>query len=128
MNKTKFLKSNKVEESKNQSNSEKRDHHVIDFLNANYIGSVEGNIPNGYGEVRYHNGDVQFGYFEKNICQGKGKYIKKDGTFFEGTFVNGEACGFGSYISADGYRYEGDWKFNKPCGKGKVTYSDLSIY
>jgi hypothetical protein len=55
---------------------------LINYLNTNYIGSASGNIPDGYGEIRYHNGDMLFGYFLNNICGGKGKYIKKDGSLY----------------------------------------------
>lgn len=58
-------------------------------MNANYIGSVSDDIPNGLGEFRYNNGDIQYGFFENNLCQGKGRYVKSDGTIYDGDFVNG---------------------------------------
>ena len=100
-------------------------------------------LKNGFGVVKYPNGDKYEGDFMNDEFHGKGKYITmemtyegewyrgychgfgkemwEDGSFFQGYFQNGVKHGNGTYLWGDGSSYEGEWRDGKMEGRGKFA-------
>lgn len=63
----------------------------------------------GYGEVRFENGDVYTGYWRNGLRHGHGKMNYANGDIYEGDFVDGRRTGQGVYLTADRQRYKGEF-------------------
>lgn len=74
-------------------------------LEADYVGEVSENMPNGYGQVYFDNKDYMEGQFVNGRCDGRGRYIKANGSYYEGDLKNNVADGYGKYIDVSGYKY-----------------------
>lgn len=112
----------------------------------------EGNLPHGYGIMRYtdgrtyegtwnqghwygrgratfSNGDSyegEYGKFDQR--HGEGVYQWTDGRFYRGSFRNDQRSGKGQYFWPDGAIYEGDFLRGLRHGIGTYRFRDGSFY
>merc|ERR1712038_1178679 len=112
----------------------------------NFTGQTEGgNIPHGFGQIKYANGDVYIGETRNRIRNGFGSYSSITGDKFIGQWKSGHKNGFGittswlghSFLGAnlndnlegygiltvtDGTKYVGKYANNDPHGIHEVTF------
>ena len=89
---------------------------MIEYTNAVYSGEEQNGEPNGYGELKYHNGDRFVGHFSDGKLNGSGTKYYNNGMIIEGDFSMGVITrGKAKYttgniftgIFKDSYPYEG---------------------
>ena len=124
-------------------------------MNENYTfdGEWENGKPNGYGVLKFNNGDYykgnlkngkfddDKGYFkeangyfeyEGNFKDGKfdgeGVAKWKDGKKYTGFFKNGKFDGKGIYEWPDGRKFDGSYKKGLKHGDGKIYLNDGTVY
>lgn len=83
-----------------------------------YIGSLENNIPNGYGELKSKEGFFYQGNFKEGLFDGVGTIIYPNKSKYEGNFSDGEFNGEGSLTRPTGESYEGTFVDGQPHGMG----------
>jgi hypothetical protein len=118
-----------------------------------YTGSVRQGLLDGFGRIRYANGDSFEGMFSKDLRNGPGVFrVKKngrtvdctykndlpddpngsmtweDGTIYVGSFVEGKRTGKAIQRFPNGVRYRGDFVAGKYHGIGICEFLDGSRY
>ena len=107
-----------------------------------YTGWAVDDVPNGIGEMKYHNGYVYHGDFLNGKRHGKGKMIycksgriqllaegeQLSGDVYEGEWAYDQRHGKGKQIYQSGSVYEGYWKDDAFHGQGKCIHDNGDIY
>ncbi|MDC0117711.1 protein kinase [Flavobacteriaceae bacterium] len=125
---------------------------IIENKNYNkgiYEGGWINGKPDGYGTIKYNNGDFYSGNWIKGKKNGEGTYKWNDGDSYTGSWVNNYKNGKGTYTYSDGYIqngifeddelkyyvvtdskgvYEGDMVDGKRNGKGTYKRNDGNSY
>lgn len=122
---------------------------MIKYTNAIYSGEEQNGEPNGYGELKYHNGDRFVGHFSNGQLDGSGTRYYNNGMIIEGDFSMGVITrGKAKYTTGniftgsfkDSYPYEGIMEYtngdkfegffdlNRDYKKGTYYFKDGSKY
>ena len=123
----------------------------LKYSNADYVGALKNNVPNGYGTLTFSsgedprqsylgqfkngkahgqgntswpNGDSHTGSYKNGKAHGQGKTSWPNGDSHTGSYKKGNADGLGTTIWSDGSQYIGHFLDNKRHGQGKYTYLD----
>jgi hypothetical protein len=106
-------------------------HQVLDSKNERglYTGSIDrkSHLPDGYGIMKYRQGQKYTGDWEKGRWHGHGVLIMKSGDAYEGFFVNHEKHGQGESRFIDGRVFDGRFHLDE-MREGKLTFTDNSYY
>ena len=78
---------------------------------------ISGDCQNGFGKVKYDNGDVYEGEFTNRTPNGEGHFKWANGDSYKGSFQNGVIEGYG-IIKSKEVTYTGYLKNNFPHGEG----------
>jgi hypothetical protein len=103
---------------------------------------LTGDCINGYGVLKFNNGDRYEGVFKDSKFSGAGIYKYANGDIYQGQFVNGLCEGNGTLTRVNGTKKEGTWKagvffkyYRTDCisgncgdGYGVAKISDLNFY
>ena len=89
-----------------------------------YWGSVQDQIPHGWGEAYSKDGLCYMGYFSDGFPDYYGRVLYVDGSLYEGGIYKSVKDDFGKLTSADGITKECNWRFNSPFGVIKIISSD----
>lgn len=97
------------------------------------IGNWENGRINGYGTLKYANGDVYEGDWLEGAMHGHGTYQYSEGDVYVGQWRQDKRHGKGTITYVDKLgnpceKYEGDWVDNIMNGKGMYKYADGSYY
>ena len=103
---------------------EYKDKEIYTFTKGKYIYIKR----NGFGIMKYKNGDTIIGEWINDKLNGYGKILKNNGKCYLGEFTDGELNGFGIKKERHIYRYVGEWKKNKRQGYGSNYYKNLKEY
>lgn len=118
-----------------------------------YTGSFRHGCLDGYGRIKYANGDQFEGLFAKDLRNGRGVFrVKRDGrivdciykndlpddpngtmtwnngTIYIGSFIEGKRTGKAIQRFPNGVRYQGDFVAGKYHGFGLCEFEDGSVY
>lgn len=93
-----------------------------------YQGTPKKFVRNGYGRMKWVDGDVYEGQWKYDKLNGYGRYKWSDGDVYEGNFLNGKKHGKGTYKWTEGDVYKGEHKNDKESGYGELTWEDGSYY
>lgn len=85
-----------------------------------YIGEIQNQMANGYGEGIFETGSNYKGYWKNNLRHGIGKFTWEDNEYYEGSFANDKREGYGEYHWKNGEVYKGYWKNDMRHGNGKL--------
>ena len=104
--------------------------------NGKWIGKLNNNLPNGYGEFHYDNGDIYIGEMKEGKRVGNGSIKYSDGSMAQGNFVNDELNGEGVYLGVvkdvNGQKvrlqYKGNFVNGKYEGKGEFIDEEGEKY
>lgn len=89
-----------------------------------YTGYVTDHKCDGWGEMRYTNGDIYVGEWSANKRNGYGILTFANGDRYEGDFVENIRNGEGAYYWTDGRHYEGSFSDGVISGNGTMYYTD----
>lgn len=102
------------------------------------LGTYEGqwmeNLQNGFGIMKYDNGDIYKGFFKDGLPHGhgslkQGKFMSSAAFIYIGDFVNGNKNGYGVMDDiAAGEKYLGNWVDNRKQGNGILVTTDGIYY
>lgn len=93
-----------------------------------YVGSWQGNLPEGTGKYLWSDGCMYEGEWVKGKNTGIGKISWPTGTTYEGDFVGGYIEGVGTYTGVDDTTYKGSWYMNEKKGYGTKSYANGDFY
>ncbi len=79
---------------------------------------------NGYGEMRWANGDRYEGNYKDGMYDGKGKYTYANGQVYEGEHKEDDRHGKGRMTYPDGDWYEGEYRSDQRNGQGVYYWAD----
>ena len=100
----------------------------LKYSNADYVGAIKNNMPNGYGTLTFSSGEntgqSYLGQFKNGKAHGQGKTSWSNGGSHTGSYKKGNADGLGTKIWSNGSQYIGHFLDNKHHGQGKYTYPD----
>ena len=100
----------------------------LKYSNADYVGVLKNNVPNGYGTLTFSSGEntgqSYLGQFKNGKAHGQGKTSWPNGGSHTGSYKKGNADGLGTTIWSNGGQYIGHFLDNKRHGQGKYTYLD----
>ena len=100
----------------------------LKYSNADYVGALKNNVPNGYGTLAFSSGEntgqSYLGQFKNGKAHGQGKTSWPNGGLHTGSYKKGNADGLGTIIWSNGSQYIGHFLDNKRHGQGKYTYLD----
>ena len=100
----------------------------LKYSNADYVGALKNNVPNGYGTLTFSSGEdpgqSYLGQFKNGKAHGQGKTSWPNGGSHTGSYKKGNADGLGTTIWSNGSQYIGHFLDNKRHGQGKYTYLD----
>ena len=100
----------------------------LKYSNADYVGALKNNVPNGYGTLTFSSGEntgqSYLGQFKNGKAHGQGKTSWPNGGSHTGSYKKGNADGLGTTIWSNGGQYIGHFLDNKRHGQGKYTYLD----
>ena len=100
----------------------------LKYSNADYVGALKNNVPNGYGTLTLSSGEntgqSYLGQFKNGKAHGQGKTSWPNGDSHTGSYKKGNADGLGTIIWSNGSQYIGHFLDNKHHGQGKYTYPD----
>ena len=100
----------------------------LKYSNADYVGALKNNVPNGYGTLTFSSGgdpgQSYLGQFKNGKAHGQGKTSWPNGDSHTGSYKKGNADGLGTTIWSNGSKYLGHFLDNKRHGQGKYTYLD----
>lgn len=102
---------------------------VLKFANGNiYEGNFsQGNIE-GKGKMTFYDGNIYSGDWTKEKMSGNGKYYFKNGTKYEGQFNDGKINGQGTLFLIDGDKYVGHFEDEKLNGMGDYFFKNGDVY
>jgi len=90
-----------------------------------YDGGWKDKAADGYGVMKWQNGDRYEGDWVAGLREGKGKYLSKPtGGKYEGEYVADLKEGSGKYTFANGDTYDGQWKAGLRHGQGTYTWKE----
>merc|ERR1712061_847043 len=90
-----------------------------------YDGGWKDKAAEGYGVMKWQNGDRYEGDWVGGLREGKGKYLSKStGGKYEGEYVADLKEGSGKYTFSNGDSYEGSWKGGLRHGLGTYTWKE----
>ena len=90
-----------------------------DFKNIAYRGNCSGNCVNGFGYLKYSNGDRFMGFFSNSIQVQMGSYYWKNGDWYMGNWENGKRTGQGRlYFAGPKTSYVGNFENGRMEGLG----------
>lgn len=94
-----------------------------------YVGELnaDGRVE-GWGRLRWTNGDVYEGEFLDGLMHGQGTFTSGVAGAYRGGFVRGYREGRGTMIYPDGTGYEGDFLANHFHGRGRLSWSQGDYY
>ena len=101
---------------------------TIKFADGIYTGDSFDGMRQGYGTMKYNNGDVYTGLWENNKRKNKGTCTYKDGDTYEGYWENDTYEYYGTLTCASGDRYSGTWRSGKLNGPGEYRKADGTSY
>merc|ERR1712032_734407 len=94
-----------------------------------YDGGWKDKAAEGYGVMKWQNGDRYEGDWVAGLREGKGKYLSKaTGGKYEGEYAADLKEGSGKYTFANGDSYDGQWKAGLRHGQGKFTYHNGDVF
>ncbi len=93
-----------------------------------YDGEWSNNEINGYGTMKYKNGNKYEGEWLNGKKHGKGKCIFDNGDIYNGEWSNAKMDGYGTMKYKNGNKYEGEWLNGNTDGKGKCIFRNGDIY
>jgi hypothetical protein len=100
----------------------------LKYSNADYVGALKNNVPNGYGTLTLSSGEnigtSYLGQYKNGKAHGQGKTSWSNGDSHTGSYKKGNTDGLGTKIWSDGSQYIGHFLDNKRHGQGKYTYLD----
>ena len=100
----------------------------LKYSNADYVGALKNNVPNGYGTLTLSSGEnigtSYLGQYKNGKAHGQGKTSWSNGDSHTGSYKKGNTDGLGTTIWSDGTQYIGHFLDNKQHGQGKYTYLD----
>ena len=100
----------------------------LKYSNADYVGALKNNVPNGYGTLTLSSGEntgtSYLGQYKNGKAHGQGKTSWPNGNSHTGSYKKGNADGLGTKIWSNGSQYTGHFLDNKRHGQGKYTYLD----
>lgn len=70
---------------------------------------INGEIRQGWGSFKYHNGDIYEGYFKSGVREGIGEYSYADGSVYRGEWLNDMKNGKGTF-QVDNKEFDGIWE------------------
>ncbi len=82
----------------------------------------------GFGKMKYENGNVYEGEWKDGKRHGKGEIILVNGGSYEGEWKDDKRNGQGKMLYKDGSSYEGEWKDDKLEGFGTVIWANGRKY
>ena len=74
-----------------------------------YKGEFKNGKKDGYGEIKWADGDTYKGQFKNGTCEGAGKLIDSDTTYYIGDFINCKRHGYGKQLFINDTTYWGLW-------------------
>lgn len=94
-----------------------------------YNGEFRNGVFNGYGEVKWTNGDSYKGNFLNGLFHGEGRYTFKDGKVFVGNYKNGKKDGDGTIHlnNKDNVSYTGKWSNGKLVSVGVFKKGNTTV-
>ena len=101
---------------------------TIKFADGIYTGDSFEGMRQGYGTLKYNNGDVYTGIWAKNKRDNTGMCKYKNGDRYEGNWKDDTYDGYGHLTYANGDEYGGGWENGKMNGRGKYRKADGSTY
>ena len=101
---------------------------TIRFADGIYTGDSFEGMRQGYGTLKYNNGDVYTGIWAKNKRDNTGMCKYKNGDRYEGNWKDDTYDGYGHLTYANGDEYGGGWENGKMNGRGKYRKADGSTY
>merc|ERR1711953_1388810 len=78
-----------------------------------YDGGWKDKAADGYGVMKWQNGDRYSGAWEEGVKQGQGKFTYHNGDVFTGPYVAGNRHGAGELVKADGEVRSEEYKEGK---------------
>eukprot|EP01118_Nematostelium_gracile_P018084 TRINITY_DN7906_c0_g1_i4.p1 TRINITY_DN7906_c0_g1~~TRINITY_DN7906_c0_g1_i4.p1 ORF type:complete len:375 (-),score=70.08 TRINITY_DN7906_c0_g1_i4:23-1147(-) len=76
----------------------------------------------GYGAIRWRNGDYFEGNIKKWMRNGPGKFLFPNGQAYDGDFCDEDYHGKGKLTLQNGVVYEGQWEKGSKHGQGTMTW------
>ncbi len=100
----------------------------VQFSQGLYFGTVENGKANGYGRIKFNNGDVYVGEMKDNCMTGIG--AKSTSSYISmGYFLNGQRHGsFCTIEKSNGGLYIGNYSNDKKSGQGTFVFKSDEIY
>merc|ERR1712168_1529592 len=90
-----------------------------------YDGGWKDKAAEGYGVMKWQNGDRYEGDWQRGLRHGRGVYTSKaTGAAYDGEYVNDKKEGQGKYSWANGDWYEGGWKDGQRHGHGIYVWKE----
>ncbi|MFZ1703438.1 MAG: caspase family protein [Saprospiraceae bacterium] len=93
-----------------------------------YGGSFVNYFPQGYGKIKYKNGNQYEGQWVRGKKDGIGSMFFKNGNIFKGDFKNDAAHGNGKMVFKNGDQYIGQWEKNVFHGFGHYYFQNGDNY
>ena len=100
----------------------------IKYENAMYVGQVKEGMMEGYGVLKYDNGQVYEGSFKDDFRHGFGKENWANGDRYEGNWEEDYRHGKGTMFWENGDKFIGNWKDDSQHGYGEYYYANGNIY
>lgn len=99
-----------------------------------YEGQWKQNQQNGFGVMKYTNGDTYKGFFKEGQAHGhgslkQGSFMASAASIYIGEWLNGMKNGYGVMDDiVTGEKYLGNWLDNKKHGSGLIVTADVVYY
>ncbi len=93
-----------------------------------YTGNLINGFRDGYGVLKYDDGNSYEGEFKNNNRNGQGTFTWANGNSYEGDWVDGEKHGNGTFTYYNGDKYVGPWVNGNQHGVGVFTWADGNKY
>ena len=87
----------------------------------------DGNF-DGYGVLKFKNGEKYDGFFSEGNFEGKGAFSYQDGSKYDGVWARGQKSGLGVYQYEDGSKLTGQFENDAISGLVNITYDDGGQY
>ncbi len=92
-----------------------------------YNGEVLNSKPDGYGCVKFNNGNYYEGFCKDGKQSGYGVFKLANGDIYQGEFA-GLPNGYGTYTYASGAVYRGNWSNGKKDGYVEYYYTNGDVF